>query len=165
MTTSPYSVKEAAEYVDVSKATLRNYTDRYSVYLSSYANVATGSTRQYTNDDIAVLRYVKAQLATGRTHADILGNAENEFSTVGSWEPEPPATPLEDDSVENVIVPASQFRMIQALVEDERNRADKLQDEVNRLNLELGRALGTSEALRAENGRLVRSWWRKLLGM
>lgn len=158
-----YSVKQASEYLDVSKATLRAYTKHYSVYLSSSADVPSGTTRQYASRDIAILSYVREQLNQNRSHAEILKTIESDIANLPEWTPPPPTVPLDSDSIGNVIVPASQMRMIQTILEDERSKAEQLQDTVNELQLALGHAQGKAEQLERENHRLARSWWRKLV--
>ena len=165
-----YNPAEAARLVGISGSTLRNYGKLYSDNLSSYAVPGHGIARQFTADDLKLLHFVYETTRRGVPHDDvkakIAAGALDEytgFTEPGSVEVEPMNAPFDTPSA----APG-------ALVLLERFTA--LQDEINGLQHELGKAEGKAETLERENERLnaqlerltarqLRPWWRKLLGM
>ena len=165
-----YNPAEAARLVGISGSTLRNYGKLYSDNLSSYAVPGHGIARQFTADDLKLLHFVYETTRRGVSHDDVkvkLAAGELEeytgFDIPGNVTVEPFDTPSDTPG-------ASPGALV--LLE----RFTALQDEINDLQRELGKAQGTAETLERENVRLnaqlerftarqLRPWWKKLLGM
>ena len=54
-----YTVKQAATAAGISATTVRSWSDRFRAYLSDEANPPNQGKRQYSEDDISILRTIK----------------------------------------------------------------------------------------------------------
>lgn len=163
------TVNEAAKALSISKASVRNYVERYGVYLSETATPGPGLTRRFTNEDMALLKHVADKLKAGHNHEHILETIEADIAALPDWAEKAQQS---ESPVSDAIVPIEQYRALQVLAEDKAqreqvalDRVQELQDRVNQLNMDLGKAEGKAEQLEKENTRLGRAWWKKLIGV
>ncbi|MCC6904851.1 MAG: hypothetical protein IT326_03345 [Anaerolineae bacterium] len=66
-----WKVNEVAEYLDISKVAVQNWTDDYSWALSAEAAPGKGRTRHFTPRDVAILVEVDRQSKAGVLHEQI----------------------------------------------------------------------------------------------
>jgi DNA-binding transcriptional MerR regulator len=76
MPASSYSTAQAAQAAGVSSSTIRNvssgpFTAYYAPFLSPGARPGKGQARQFSQDDIRILVYIRQQTAAGLAHADV----------------------------------------------------------------------------------------------
>ena len=63
--TTNYATKQAADRLQISPNTLRNWSDAYGDYLSEAARPGTQPERRFTDQDITILEYIKQLRAEG----------------------------------------------------------------------------------------------------
>jgi DNA-binding transcriptional MerR regulator len=88
-----YSIGAVARMLDIPQATLRTWEERYGL---PKPERSPGGQRLYSRDQIAQLRFVKGQLATGMAPADAhrLLAERVTTGTLSIGEPKPARTPL-----------------------------------------------------------------------
>lgn len=171
MATAMYSTKQASELTGASPQVIRQYTGRYARYFSTEATPEPGQPRRFTPDDVKLIRFIYD--ATGRQalgHEDVAQALESGARDNFEWDP-PEVTPhdaqesLQGDTA--LLVPVTQLRAAQALLEDARQReqsaheeAERLRNEINRLQRELGKAEGALQAYKEQS----RPWWGRWFG-
>ena len=169
-----YTVTQAARLVGASKATIRGYTLRteYQSYFSTEATPQPGQERQFTSDDLKLLRFIFARTSQGESHDAIAARLKDKELSQFDWTPiEPPRPEEQAEAATAAMVPFEQVRAVQALLADARQREAEakeqaqtqiqtLQDEVRRLTLELGQAQGELSATRRRRP----AWWVRIFG-
>ena len=105
MTTS-YATKQAADKLQVSPNTLRNWSDAYGDYLSESARPGTQPERRFTERDITILEYIK-QLRGENMEKDQIRQrlGETRFADVEVLEP---PTPMLQATTETSVAPSTQ---------------------------------------------------------
>jgi len=126
-----YTTTNAARLLSVSAETIRRYALAFDEYLSPTATPASGRTRYFTRDDLAVLSLITSMKARGMPDPDIHAALKN-----GERGEVPDATPDELEAV--------------AIADNER----RLMRQVDYLEKQLGDLRGELDTLRAENSEL-----------
>lgn len=170
-----YSTKEASDITGASKQIIRVYTARYARYLSTEGTPESGKPRRFTEGDLKLLAYVYQQTSSGNmTHDQVLDSlaqgALERFDWSMPTQPESvPDGPESAQSAPNALVPVERFQAAQALLLDAQRREQEareqalaLQDQVNQLERELGKAQGALEAYKTVRRRP--RWWVALFG-
>lgn len=86
-----YSSGQAAKQAGISEGSLRNYCQGgrfgalYAESLSAGAAPAAGQPRQFTEQDIVLLRYIRSRTAQGAAHATVA--AELQAGALADWQP------------------------------------------------------------------------------
>lgn len=122
---------QLAELLGVSEPTIKRWCLRLSEFLSEHANPAHGSQRRLTEQDVFVLRHVKALLDTGLSLEAIAvqlrkeaGETPTELSTVA-------ASPLESND------PWAVLRDALAQIASQNERIATLETRLERLSHEV----------------------------
>ena len=170
-----YSTKEASDVTCASKQIIRVYTVRYARYLSTEGTPEPGKPRRFTEGDLKLLAYVYQQTSNGNmTHEQVLESLARGALERFDW-----STPIQPESAPeaaesapsgtNALVPIERFQAAQALLMDAQRReqeakeqAQALQDKVNQLERDLGKAQGALEAYQTMRRRP--RWWTVLFG-
>ena len=167
-----YSVSDVSKLVGASVASIRSYAARYASFMSPTATPTAGQVRRFSDGDVKLIAYVYEQTANGATHDQVLDRLTNGALDAWNWTPPIPIEAADtssegvDDAKEG-LVPISQLRAAQVLVEDARQReqkaADSLRQAQSRIELlqsELGQAQGALEVYRRRRPR----WWSAIFG-
>ena len=170
-----YSTKEASDVTGASKQIIRVYTVRYARYLSTEGTPEPGKPRRFTEDDLKLLAYVYQQTSAGNmTHEQVLDSlaqgALERFEWSAPTSSESASVDTESaQSAPNALIPIERFQAAQALLMDAQRReqeareqAQALQDKVNQLERDLGKAQGALEAYQTVRRRP--RWWVVLFG-
>jgi DNA-binding transcriptional MerR regulator len=169
-----YTVTQASKLVGASRASIRAYTLRpeYQRYLSTEATPQPGQERQFTRDDLKLLRFIFARTSQGETHEAIAARLNAGGLGEFEWSPPEPQQPAEhEEASTGMLVPVEQVRALQAILADARQREletkeqshaqlQALQEEVRQLTRELGEAQGELNARRRRRP----TWWIRLFG-
>jgi hypothetical protein len=177
-----YASGQAAKLAGISAGSLRNYAQGgrfgrfYAPYLSAGAAPAPGQPRQFTGEDIAVLRYVRSRTAQGAAHETIA--AELAAGALESFDWQPPAESAaqvraarqagqeeeEAQGVDGGRQPAPLAIMAQTLTAElaaARAREQALWNRVVESEAGRARAEGELAALKTAQGR---PWYKRLFG-
>jgi len=100
-----YSVTHAAKEIGKTTQTVRDWTGRYSEYLSEYARVDAGQERRYTVDDIEILKTVDRLSKQGQKHQNIIPMIANGFRA-GADEPKTDKPKTEPKPETSALAPA-----------------------------------------------------------
>src|SRR4051794_28396018 len=116
-----YTVTQASKLVGASRASIRAYTLRpeYQRYLSTEATPQAGQERQFTRDDLKLLRFIFARTSHGETHEAI--GARLSAGELGEFDwspPEPQQAAEHEEAATGTLVPLEQARALQALLAD-----------------------------------------------
>jgi len=82
-----FSVTHVAKAIDKTPQTVRDWTARYSGYLSEYSQVETGEERRYTQEDMAILKTVARLSNAGQKHKAIIPMIAGGSILIGPDEP------------------------------------------------------------------------------
>lgn len=95
--TAVYSTAQAAKLAGVSEGTVRNYVrGAYAAHFSAGANPPAGQPRRLTDQDLALLAYIREQTAAGVPHDEIAAQiAAGELGSF-TWSA-PEASPAEEE--------------------------------------------------------------------
>jgi DNA-binding transcriptional MerR regulator len=162
-----YSPTQAAKAASISLQSLRNYAKRYVRYLSPHATPKAGETRWFTRQDIRLLAYIAHKTTKQNlSHEQLLAQLEQgtdgleEFTDYTAPGEQPESTEL---------LPPGLLRAYEVLLNDAKlreqsaaEREQALQQRVEQLERELGRAQGALESYRATKRRP--RWWVALFG-
>lgn len=170
MPTATYSTKQVSELTSASPQVIRQYTGRYARYLSTEATPEPGQPRRFTEADVRLIAYVYQATRQGKSHEDIAAQLDAGALSDFAWEwptPGPQGSPEEAQTDQAMLVPLREFRAVQALLEDARQReaaaqdtADQLRSRIEELQRQLGQKEGELSALKAQRA----PWWRRLFG-
>lgn len=175
-----YTTADAAKLTGASRQIIRTYTSTYQRFFSTEGSPETGQNRRFTAADLKLIRFIYERTSAGVKHDAVISAllaGELEQST---WQPpeEPAAQPdAAEPTAGAYLVPIERLLSAQAqaaqaaalLTDAQRREAEaiererELQSEVQRLNLELGKAQGEAAALRATRYKAP-AWWRNLFG-
>lgn len=168
-----YTVTQASKLVGASRASIRAYTLRpeYQRYLSTEATPQAGQERQFTRDDLKLLRFIFTRTSQGETHEAITTRLNAGELGGFDWTPPEPQQASDHEEATTALVPIEQVRALQAILADARQREletkeqaqaqiQALQDEVRQLTRELGQAQGELNAGRRRRP----AWWVRLFG-
>lgn len=146
-----YTTKSASQVTGISRPALRTYTARYGRYLSTHATPESGSPRQFTGDDLRVLRFVYELTSGGATHElvqeRLAAGALDEFD----WMPPKPARSSgAEDALDGstALVTREQVQSMQLLMLDAQRRENEALEREKAAQAqiaELQRALGQAE--------------------
>ena len=172
-----YSSGQACKLAGISDGSLRNYCQRgrfgahYARFFSAGAAPPPGQPRQFTGQDVALLRYIKSRTANGAPHATVA--AELAAGALASFEWQPPeesaaqarearsaatAGPGEAAQGQAVLALASQWR---GLLEAAQEREAALTDRLIEAETRAARFEGELTALKAAQSR---GFFRRLFG-
>ncbi len=170
-----YSTKEASDLTGASKQIIRVYTARYARYLSTEGTPESGKARRFTEADLKLLAYVYKQTSTGNmTHEQVLDSLAKSALDSFDWSisDSPESAPNATESAQSttsVLLPIERFQAAQALLVDAQRReqeareqAHALQEQINQLERDLGKAQGALESYQAVRRRP--RWWVVLFG-
>lgn len=175
--TEYYTTKEAAEITGASRQIIRTYTETYRRYFSAEGAPAQGMPRRFTRDDLRLIKYVHQSTALGLLRNEVSERlAAGEFANF-DWEP--PAISARSDYSERLaaesdestaLVPLERLQAAQALMQDAQRRESEavaqvtaLQEQVQALSLELGKAQGELSAVKGARYRAP-AWVRAIFG-
>lgn len=172
-----YSTAQAAKLTGVSEGTVRNYVraPQYAAHFSQGANPPAGAARRLTDQDLALLAYIREQTAAGVTHDQIAARIEAgelgsftwsapEPARVGdTWGsiPDPAARPGDTWGSVPPPQPAPLAIMAQTLTQElaaARQREQELWDRLLASETRAARVEGELAALKG------RPWLRRLFG-
>jgi len=150
-------VKEIANRLDVSSATVRNWTREFSQYLTKEAAPPPGKPRQYSQGDLellaAVAHYKSQGLTYGQIHESLKAGAHLEADI-----PIPEAPPPKE---ETSLVPL-------ALLQDYVIQVERLHDRLNDQAQEIGYLKARNEYLESHlqdlQSKQAKTWLDRLLG-
>lgn len=178
-----YSMNEAARAASVSGASLRNYTAGgqfgryYEGLFSPEASPGPGQPRHFTEDDITLVRFIRAQTSAGASHAQIAAKVRAGELAGFTWQPppqEPGAVPEEaprrgrresESSAALALrevggqLAAQLAGIVTAQLEEAQARARELETQLRESEARAARAEGELTALRAAQ---ARPWYRRL---
>lgn len=170
MPTATYSTKQVSELTSASPQVIRQYTGRYARYLSTEATPEPGQPRRFTEADVRLIAFVYQATRQGKSHDDIAAALESGALDSFTWEAPataPQGSPEEAQADQAMLVPVTQLRAAQALLEDARRReeaaqdtAESLRSRIEELQRQLGQKEGELTALKAQRA----PWWRRLFG-
>jgi len=182
MSETLYASSQAARLAGISGGSLRNYTQGgrfgrlYAPYLSAGAAPAPGQPRQFTGEDIAVLRYVRSRTAQGAAHETIAAELAAGALETFDWQPpEESAAQVraarqagqeeeEGQGVDGGRQPAALAIMAQTLTAElaaAHAREQAVWDRLVAAEARAARAEGELEAVKAAQ---ARPWYRRLFG-
>jgi DNA-binding transcriptional MerR regulator len=172
-----YSTKEAAELTGASRPIIRTYTQTYRRWFSSEGSPAAGMPRKFTHDDLRLIRFVYESTNSGIVHTETLARLEAGALETFAWQPSETAPTIDSDERfdadpggNTALIPIERLQAAQALMQDAQRREAEaaaqlvaLQDEVQQLTLELGKAQGELLAVKASRYRAP-AWVRSIFG-
>ena len=180
-----YSPKDVTEVTGASASAVRIYTDRYARYLSTEA---TAIPRKFTLSDMKLIAFiVHCTKERAMTHDQVEASLKAGELEAFDWEMPVQSKDTAQQEQSTALVPVAQLQAVQYVLEETRQReakalqaaealrteatarAQTLQDEIARLQHELGQAQGalsqakeTIESQRATRRRP--RWWVALFG-
>ena len=176
------TVTELARAFDVTPPTIRRWTSEFSDSLSDYANAPKGKTREYTDNDAAILAKVAEMRRVNADYETI--SAALADGDRGQWpvEPDQPAGPAQDapGQDQNTFALVSQLTAKAANLEGELNATkqerDRLLDEVKEARQDAQDAAGRATIAETEL-RILKdlteqkppqeenlTWWQRVFG-
>jgi DNA-binding transcriptional MerR regulator len=166
-----YSTKEASELTGVSRQALRVYTRRYARYLSTEATPDQGQERRFTLSDLRLVAFVYGQTSAGASHESVAERLAAGALDNFEWQPEQSTEGHSaSETPEGALIPVERLQAAFELLQDAQQREqDALEQaaaakaEITRLTLELGKAQGEAETLKASRYRAP-AWWRAIFG-
>lgn len=179
-----YTVAQAAQMLNLSKAALRAYASKevYRRYLSTEATPDPGRERRFTVDDLKLFAFIANRTRLGESHDTVAQDLGAGRLAEFEWTPTEPTISVEgSESQQAALVPLEQLRALQAILADTRQREsetkeesqaqiqqakqenEKLQEEIRRLERELGAKQGELSAHK-EMRRKPPRWWVALFG-
>jgi DNA-binding transcriptional MerR regulator len=164
-----YSPTQAAKAAHISIQSLRNYAKRYRTYLSPHATPQAGETRWFTIQDIRLLAYIAhktiKQNVTHEQLVTLLDKATGELEQFTDYD----SPDVEQPSESTELMAPGLLRAYEVLVNDAKqreqaalDREQKLQQRVEQLEHELGKAQGALDSYRVTRRRP--RWWTVLFG-
>ncbi len=172
-----YSTKEAADLTGASRQIIRTYTNTYQRHFSTEgAPAQPGQPRRFTAGDLKLIRFIYTCTAGEKlTHEQVQDRLAEGHLEQFAWQP-PDATgsaetgekPAEIPST--ALVPVERLQAAQALLLDAQRRESEaagevqaLQERINALERELGKAQGELQGYKASQ-RKPPAWWIRLFG-
>jgi DNA-binding transcriptional MerR regulator len=143
-----------AKLLDISPATVRNYGDRFSEYLSEGASPPKGESRSFTDRDVRILAAAWDLVSQGMTYEEAHRNLA--AADLGNLPPLEEPEPIEEPEQPGTALAIAYRRQENELARVLQER-DEAIEEVKSLTLELGRLQGRLETLETP-------WWKKLIG-
>lgn len=172
-----YSTGEAARLSGASPNAVRSYAKRHSRYFSDTgAPSDRGSTRKFTRDDVRLIAYIRHLTQNeGQSHEQVAESLAQGALSAWDWQPpDVPAGDVQPPEATEALATVHQLQIALAAMRDVRERqdaelvdardeAERLREEIRKLERELGKAEGALAALQAQPQR--RGWWARLWGI
>lgn len=172
-----YSTKEAADLTGASRQIIRTYTNTYQRYFSTEgAPAQPGQPRRFTAGDLKLIRFIYTSTAEQKlTHEQVQDRLAEGHLEQFAWQPpeatESAGTGEKAAEIPNTaLVPVERLQAAQALLLDAQRReaeaseqVQALQERINTLERELGKAQGELSAHKALQ-RKPPAWWTRLFG-
>lgn len=163
-----YSPTQAAKAAHISIQSLRNYAKRYVRFLSPHATPKAGETRWFTLQDIRLLAYIAHKTTKQNlSHDQLLAHLDQDTTEMEEFTDY--SAPGGEQSESTELMPPGLIRAYEVLLNDSKQREQRavgreqeLQQRVEQLERDLGRAQGALEAYGVTRRRP--KWWVWLFG-
>lgn len=135
-----YTVKQVAEYLDISPTGLHRWVDRHKNELSPSASDSGGAGRQFTEDDVEILWTIKLMRDQNIIHEDIGVQLKKGYRIPPDYMP--------DDLPQPPAVPRNEISQLRAQIGSLNAEIDTLRDEVATKDKRISSLEGQVEILR-----------------